>query len=352
MIHEEQKLFKETLIKLFLSEGLSVNFRLDSTEIWDSGCKNLAYFPVDYSSSMIDYQLAYYNGNQIPTADLSMIIFHEKKICGIWPLSIAHQGGYVIIKSNSNNILPPLFLKEIPKRLVRTISSSCIEILKETARHYGIHTMVSQCGFCDNPGISDWHDKLMREGSSIKLKHEIFLRLAPEINIIKSSFRKSYKSLINSGLKMWKTGLMNSPDPDLWRAFKRLHLKVAGKSTRSNESWELQYKAIISGDAFLVSLSDDLGNLIGGGLFYITRDEALYAVGVYDRILFDKPLGHVVQYKAVEEMRNKGIKWYKLGERFYPSDNPKPTDKEISISDFKQGFSSQIYPKYILDHKI
>ena len=92
--------------------------------------------------------------------------------------------------------------------------------------------------------------------------------------------------------------------------------------------------------------------MVGGGLFHVTRDECEYAVGAYDRSLFDKPLGHVVQYHAIEEMKRRNIRWYKLGPRFYPADVPHPTQKELSIADFKQGFASHIFARFDIRHQI
>ena len=68
--------------------------------------------------------------------------------------------------------------------------------------------------------------------------------------------------------------------------------------------------------------------------------------------LFDKPLGHLVQYRAIEELKKRGIRWYKIGTRPYISDIPKPTEKEISIGEFKQGFASFLFPRYHLAHKV
>jgi len=82
------------------------------------------------------------------------------------------------------------------------------------------------------------------------------------------------------------------------------------------------------------------------------RDEGVYAVAAYDRSLFDKPLGHVVQYRAIEELKKRKVSWYKIGVRPYGSDNPRPTDKEIKIGEFKQGFSSHCFPHYRLIHRV
>ena len=91
--------------------------------------------------------------------------------------------------------------------------------------------------------------------------------------------------------------------------------------------------------------------MVGGGFFRISCDEGVYSVGAYNRDFFDQPLGHVVQYCAIEEMKNRGIRWYKIGLRHYPTEVPSPTDKEIQIGEFKQGFASHLFPRFLLKHE-
>jgi len=131
----------------------------------------------------------------------------------------------------------------------------------------------------------------------------------------------------------------------VWDEFRLLHLAVAGRATRSLQSWDAQLQAIAAQAAFLVYLRDPDGRMVGGGLFHISRDEGLYAVAAYDRALFDKPLGHVVQYQAILEMKNRHLRWYKLGSRVFPVDEPPPSAKELSIAEFKQGFASHVFPR-------
>ena len=84
----------------------------------------------------------------------------------------------------------------------------------------------------------------------------------------------------------------------------------------------------------------------------MTRDESLYGVGAYDRSLFDKPLGHVVQFRAIQELQNRRIRWHKLGARSYPSEQPPPTSKELTIGDFKQGFATHLLLRYELKFEL
>ena len=98
---------------------------------------------------------------------------------------------------------------------------------------------------------------------------------------------------------------------------------------------------ILSGHAFLVSLRNkEDARLVGGGFFEITRDEGSYSVAVYNRSLFAKPLGHVLQQLAIEHMKSCGLTWYRVGERIYSHTIPTPTKKEIDISFHKMGFTN------------
>ena len=88
--------------------------------------------------------------------------------------------------------------------------------------------------------------------------------------------------------------------------------------------------------------------MVGGGFFDHTAFEGRYAVGVYDRGLFEKPLGHVVQQLAIEKMKSLGLKWYKLGDRSYSVGEEGVTQKEIDISKFKEGFCTNMIPRFEL----
>ena len=342
-------MIQEAIRNHFGSSGISVQFRTADRLLWQKACEELAYYPVDYTSAMIDYQLTYHTGSSNSATDLSVTFFHDNAPCGVWPLSFKqNERGESQIGSNGSNVLPPLFSHSMPAKLVRSMSTICIEVINILMLQLGEIAIISQSGFRDAPGLDDWHDKLLMGGAVAHLKHELFLDLDPEISDIKSSFRKSFKSLINSGSKLWLVGMMDCENSAVWEEFKELHRVVSGKITRSNESWQAQHEAIASGNAFFVSLRDKNSALVGGGLFHISRDEAVYAVGAYDRTLFEKPLGHVVQYRAIEEMKKRGIRWYKLGERFYSGDVPSPTEKEIRISEFKQGFANFLFPKYMI----
>jgi FemAB family protein len=152
---------------------------------------------------------------------------------------------------------------------------------------------------------------------------------------IRANIRKSYRSLIQSGKKEYDTILGMNVEP-----LHKLHIEVAGRITRGDETWERQQEAVDAGEAFLVYLLDKADCIVGGALFHRSRDEAAYAVGVYRRELHDAPLGHLVQAFAIEHMQVLGLRWYYLGLRAYEAN-----EKELQIAHFKEGWATHSFPR-------
>jgi lipid II:glycine glycyltransferase (peptidoglycan interpeptide bridge formation enzyme) len=100
-----------------------------------------------------------------------------------------------------------------------------------------------------------------------------------------------------------------------------------------------------------VYLRDQQDKLIGAALFVHNQSKANYFTGVYDRQLFDQPLGHLVQWEAILEMQRRGIGVYRIGERLFSGLIPHPSEKELSISLFKEGFTNKITPVSFLVHQ-
>ncbi len=327
--------------------GESLVFRSARPERWDETIARCPYIPVLYTSQSMDYQLAYQVGHGGKWQDLSLVIFWNNHPCAVWPLSQAEKEGGRFYNSHGLPTLPPLFCADVPSVVRKRVTRGCLDLVERLARDEGLAEWQSAEFFSNELGLGSWHSELMRRGVSCRVGHDLYLDLQPDLATIKSGFRKSYKSLVSSGLKQWSVHLLEAGNESTWREFINLHLQVSGKKTRSEESWELQRIHLDEKANILIYLRDGGGRMVGGGLFSLTRDEALYAVAAYDRDLFQKPLGHVVQFAAIEEFKRRGISWYKIGQRAFPSDQPAPSEKEISISEFKSGFASHLFPRFL-----
>ena len=108
---------------------------------------------------------------------------------------------------------------------------------------------------------------------------------------------------------------------------------MAVRYTRDLKTWDFQKNLLINDRAFLSTIRDPVtSKLIGCGLFQINEKTSIYATAAYDRKLFSKPLGHLVQWNAILHMKSINLDKYYVGRYFTLRDNPRPTDKEPSIS--------------------
>lgn len=321
---------------------------------WHAVWRDLAYQPVGYARSMLDYQHAYLRGAGWDVQDASLVLLNDNRPCGIWPLALARDpAGCVRLTSSGAAVAAPAFSAGLSPSIVKKVCSRAVAFLKAWGHAIGLDALDAEQGIDPGQvGVSAWHQQMMAAGSIPSLRHDLFVDLGRDFAEIRAGFRKSYRPLINVGLRNWQVSVLDQSNAceSAWDEFKALHREVAGRSTRSDQTWGMQLAMIRAGEAFLVCLREPSdGRLVGAGFFQHTRDEGLYAVAAYDRALFDKPLGHVVQQVAMESMKGLGLKWYRLGERFYPQNPSAPTDKEISISAFKQGFASHVFCRYVFE---
>lgn len=173
---------------------------------------------------------------------------------------------------------------------------------------------------------------------SVRLQAAVDLTQSEET--IHRSLRQSYKALVNQGIREfeWLFATKENPDEALFAEFKAFHQKEAGRKTRSDESWERQLDMIRAGEAELVAGMLE-GSMVSSALFIDHGPETIYAVAVYDRSLFDKPLAHGNVYTGLMRAKERGQEKFFLGD--IPS-HGSVSDKEYNIGKFKKGFCSAL----------
>lgn len=165
---------------------------------------------------------------------------------------------------------------------------------------------------------------------------------APE-QALRAGLRKSYKSLVNWGMRNLEASVLDRANPD-YAAFceaRDLHRAVAGRSTRSDATWNLQFEMIAQGQAFAV-LSRMAGRLVAASLVIHGERAAYYGVGIYDRALMaeGKPVSHASVFRAMLHARASGLRTFLLGDVTPQADN-----KLDNIAMFKKGFASRVIPE-------
>lgn len=332
--------------------GLDAILRQHKPQAWQTLWQTLAHQSTAYADSMLDYQNAYFSQIDRTLEDISLVLFNDGHACAIWPLTLSTCAGSVRIPGTDKTVMAPLFASGLSTRSRKKICAHAIHFLRILGAEHGLTQLLleqhPQPGL-DIGGATDWHQQLLVAGATVVTRHDLYVDLRPPLADIRATYRKSYRPLVNLGLRTWSAFELNhtNAQPSVWAEFRQLHLDAAGRNTRSDETWAAQYQMIVNAEAFLIGLRDPVGgHLTGAGFFQFTRDEGIYSVAAYNRSLFDKPLGHAVQQRAIETLKRQGQTWYRLGQRFYAQDLPQPSDKEVSISVFKQGFASHVFCDY------
>jgi FemAB family protein len=342
-------IFKNAMLK----NAIDAIFYVDAPEAWNEVWLQLQYQAVSAHRTSLLFSQTYLVDSGHKVYDLSLILCSDGRPVGLLPLSLEQIGQRWKFGSMGGAVTAPMF---VPLLSPRTIKKLCVRILNVLQQLVSDLSLDQLCTEQPNSHLIDaagscsqWHQLLMSVGATLQTRHDLLVDLSLDLTSIRSMYRKSYRPLINLALKTWQVSVMDakSANAQVWAEFKQLHKQVAGRSTRSDNTWELLWRALCFGEAFLVNLRNPVDNrLVGAGFFRFTRDEGVYAVGAYDRSLFDKPLGHAVQQRAIEMFKSLGVRWYLIGERFYSQSQYAPSAKEVAISEFKQGFSSHLFCRH------
>lgn len=181
------------------------------------------------------------------------------------------------------------------------------------------------------------------------LDYQMEIDLSNPENLIKMNLRKSFKSLINWGLTNLKTEVICSENANRKKFddFKNFHLKVSGRKTRNDYTWDLQFEGITKNQGYLI-----LGylecKLVSGVYIIHGSKSAYYGVAVNDRELMLKnlPIGHAILYESILFAKRKGLNKFILGSLNYGED-----EKMNAILKYKKGFTNTISskPKYLIN---
>jgi hypothetical protein len=267
------------------------------------------YIPATYTDTMVQYYAEYFK-----TVDYSFPIFENNHKIGFWPGLIRNQ------------IYPPMFFEDVSDKVQKKHIERILDFI------YFHKLQEHQFADFSYGEISLWHQSLLEycHVTTIKIQYYHYIDFNKYLKI-----RKSYKNLYNQYKDSYPAQVIT--DSDVMDAFRLKHFEVAGRETRSRETWNLQAQMLQRNQAFVVVIPD-----LAYSFFNYSADECLYSVAVYDREI-DAPLGHISLITAIKYAHNiLGCKGFNLGDAVFAGDL-----KEQKISYFKSGFSNELRPKYV-----
>ncbi len=186
--------------------------------------------------------------------------------------------------------------------------------------------------------VSAFSVSLIDEGFSASPVYKQVIDLTKSEEELRHAVRRRYKSHINWGEKTLSLVTYDHSNitPEIHEQFRLLHISVAGRETRSAESWRVQLKQVMENEAFAIAGCLD-GQLVTAALFLHSSLYCYYGVGASIREMFDKPLSHAVIWRSILEAKRRGCRFYEMGELvdLYPCGF---SEKEKNIANFKRGF--------------
>jgi FemAB family protein len=310
--------------------------------------------PVWYRSSMLRYQQKYLEGAGQRLIDLSLVYRDgDNKVVAFAPLSAAcvtqPDGSQAWrICSVEEGVRAPLFNDLVTDKRRDEILDEHVRFCIALSRAVGT-TKVRFSELPELTELSQLYRTLLELNAKIWTEVGLYTDLRPDESTLWNSVRRRFRSLINQATRTWATSIVEKPTRLQFDEFRLLHLEVAGRVTRSIESWDEQFAATQAGDAFLVSLRNTDDRLVGCALIHTTESDGLYAVGAYDRALYKTPVSHVAQWTAIKHLKATKRERYFIGLRFYSHSPLGPSEKEVSIAYFKEGFANSFLPHHYFD---
>jgi hypothetical protein len=159
--------------------------------------------------------------------------------------------------------------------------------------------------------------------------------------VLRRDVRDSYRSLINWGQQHIRLAYANAANPDraLLGALRDFHARTAGRVVHGEATWSALFAPVANGTGEISMGYLDDGELVAGALVIDEGETAYYALAVYDRERFDKPMGHGPLFDAMLRARARGRTRFDFGE-VHPRGTVEP--KEFNIGFFKKGFTSRL----------
>ena len=287
--------------------------------------------------------------------NISFALFHEKKLIALLPFAKNLNAKKIGFSFGNNLIFSPIFSPKVKPSLRKKVYNYLFENIKKEfkLKKLKMNFQVSPVYFENNKVkiFSKNQFELLEYSKSFNVHNTLILDLSENEDQLLSNMSKYHRKNINktSKIKNLEFRIINYETKKniiekKFNEFKKYHLLSAGKMTRPNKTWEIMLKKIYDNEA---------------DLFYLDLD-GISASFLYCAKLFDFAWGwtqvnlkeyeiisprHFLEWQAMKYYKDNHFHFYEIGERFYPQEKFKPTSKELSISEFKEKYGSDRYPK-------
>ena len=259
--------------------------------------------------------------------------------------------GFLLTKENISKVsffdLPAIFIEcpSMQRLYLKKVYSFFLEVVSNVDYIYisdpildGRLSYFSECLYSLNDRLSfDWRTRRLIDLSL----DEVFLR---------SSIRKSYRSLVNKGYRDFVPSIYNSSTItyEFIDDFYQLHKREAGRETRPYSTWLRQFDAVKEDGAFCTGAYTD-GELVSAGYFITSDKHCYYGVSASRRDMFSQPVFHSLLWSSILYAKSLTLSVFEVDSNAGAfSSTSYLSEKEEGIRLFKSGFGGSLYPLLII----
>ena len=287
--------------------------------------------------------------------NISFSIFHENKLIALIPFAKNLNKKKISFSFGNNFIFSPVFSPKITQSLRKRVYDYVFELIKKKfmLKKLKIDFQVSPVYFKNNMVeiFSKNQFELLAHSKSFNVDNTLILDLNLEEDQLMLNMSKYHRKNINKTSKIenleFKVLNYKKTTNEInkkFDEFRRYHRISAGRVTRPKKTWDIMLKKINDNEADLFYLNLDnrsISYLYCARLYDFAWGWTQVNLKKYEHI---SPR-HFLEWNIIKYYKNNKFHFYEIGERYYAQDKFKPTAKEISISEFKEKYGSDKYPK-------
>ena len=273
--------------------------------------------------------------------DYSFAVTENNSVLAICPLVLTEKDGVRSFTNDGSYLRGPIISSQVEERRRNGILDDILAHVDELA----LASSASYVGFFFDPQPTyRFHANPLQEHGYIDttLNTQI-LDLGLSEKEMRASLRKSYKALINKGLKTYELRVIScaNADPLIHEIYRQTHIKAAGRETRPKWTFDLQFEELKAGEATMICMTYE-GRFVQLDYFSHRNGYVYYSSAADDPEFSEScevPLGHAILWFAQDYFRSQGMKYLEIGWQLYGTQLfSSPSRKEMNISYFKRGF--------------
>jgi hypothetical protein len=312
--------------------------------MWKYFLEGKVQYGYNYQLQVIEY----YKMLSAVVVDRSFVLANNDIPLAICVLFIETFSGKIQASWACGGYLPiPLLHDELSSKQVKSLEGLIFDNIEEILDEHNTPRMLMRADSL-SVGFSNIEDQMLARLNALDIStHHHIMDLSISDDLLWKSIRHSYKSIINSGLKEYKFKVYDQKNykPNIGERHRILHHKTSGKVTRPIDTFEKMYSWIEEGCGLMFEQSYK-GRIVSMILVALGKNTAMGASAADDpEIEIPIPLTHSMNYFILQEIRQRGIRYYDIGPTPHRS-TPFliQTQKEIKINYFKRGFGDRSHP--------